>query len=222
MAALTTATFAVMQPDCTSELAMRRLFYEHLACQAVDFNPERLASRTARAVVLRRSLDAAGRRAGCGLLARAERGRLAAMARNARLLRDDDLRELLTSRGLRVTEQRMTILRELARLRIPTSHPELTDRIAGEGLDRATVYRNLVSLTEAGLLVRTQLGDNVWRFELPKSTSTEHGAHPHFVCNDCGTIACLPSSSVSLRGEAARKQVADVQLRGRCAGCVRA
>lgn len=144
------------------------------------------------------------------------------MPSKARLLRDDDLRQLLVDKGIRVTEQRMVILRELAKLRIPTSHPELTERLAGVDLDRATIYRNLLSLTEAGLLVKTQLGDNVWRFELPNMKSTEHGTHPHFVCYDCGDIACLPESAVALRGEAARNQVAEVQLRGRCVACVRA
>jgi hypothetical protein len=37
----------------------------------------------------------------------------------------------------------------------------------------------------------------------------------------CGTIACLPANSVAIRGEAARNQVAEVQLRGRCTGCAR-
>ena len=141
------------------------------------------------------------------------------MAPKPRLLRDDDLRQLLVDKGIRVTQQRMAILRELAKLRIPTSHPELTDRLAGPGLDRATIYRNLLSLTEAGLLIRTQLGDNVWRFELPNTKSTEHGAHPHFVCNDCGEVACLPRSAVALRAAAVRNEVAEIQLRGRCAAC---
>ena len=144
------------------------------------------------------------------------------MSGKTRLLRDDDLRQLLVGKGIRVTEQRMVILRELAKLRLPASHPELTERLAGEGLDRATIYRNLLSLTEAGLLIKTQLGDNVWRFELPNMKSTEHGTHPHFVCNDCGDVACLPESAVALRGEAIRNQVAEVQLRGRCVACVRA
>jgi Fur family transcriptional regulator, ferric uptake regulator len=143
------------------------------------------------------------------------------MSKKTRLLRDDDLRQLLVSKGIRVTEQRMVILRELAKLRIPTSHPELTERLAGFDLDRATIYRNLLSLTESGLLVKTQLGDNVWRFELPSTKSSEHGSHPHFVCNDCGDVACLPESAVALRGEAVRNQVAEVQLRGRCVDCVR-
>jgi Fur family ferric uptake transcriptional regulator len=141
------------------------------------------------------------------------------MVKKAQRFEDDALRSLLTRSGLRVTEQRMSLLRELARARQPISHPELTERMAGAGLDRATIYRNLVSLTDSGLLVRTQLGDNVWRYELPKTTSTEHGNHAHFVCVNCGDVACLPKSDVTLRGEAARNDVAEVQLRGRCVAC---
>jgi Fur family transcriptional regulator, ferric uptake regulator len=139
-----------------------------------------------------------------------------------RLLRDDDLRELLSSRGLRVTGQRMIILRELAKLRLPVSHPELTERLSNSTLDRATIYRNLVSLTDAGMLIRTQLGDQVWRYELPASSSTspqQHGAHPHFVCNDCGDVSCLPEDTVKLSGAAKRNRVAEVQLRGLCVSC---
>jgi Fur family transcriptional regulator, ferric uptake regulator len=138
-----------------------------------------------------------------------------------RRLWDDDLRQLLERHEFRVTEQRMTLLRELAKLRVPVSHPELTERLAGTGLDRVTIYRNLLSLTDAGVLVRTQLGDNVWRFELPQTDGAEHGQHPHFVCTDCGDIACLPSNTVRLYGEATRNQVAEVQLRGLCVSCVK-
>jgi Fur family transcriptional regulator, ferric uptake regulator len=143
------------------------------------------------------------------------------MASKARPLAEGDLRRFLTERGFRVTEQRLILLRELAQLRQPVSHPELTERLAGTSLDRVTIYRNLLSLTEAGVLVRTQLGDNVWRYELPQNKTPEHDRHPHFVCTDCGDIACLPANTVRLRGEAARNEVAEVQLRGRCVACVR-
>jgi Fur family transcriptional regulator, ferric uptake regulator len=143
------------------------------------------------------------------------------MSSRRRSPREEDLRQLLVDGGLRVTEQRLMILRELAKLRTPISHPELTERLSGAALDRATVYRNLLSLTEAKLLVKTHLGDNVWRFELPQSDAHDHGAHPHFICSDCGNVACLPANTVTLRGEAIRNQVAEVQLRGRCAGCAR-
>lgn len=143
------------------------------------------------------------------------------MASKARPPSESDLRKLLVERGFRVTEQRLVLLRELAKLRVPVSHPELTERLAGTALDRVTIYRNLLSLTEAGVLVRTQLGDNVWRFELLQTKAPEHDRHPHFVCTDCGDIACLPASTVRLRGEAARNEVAEVQLRGRCSACAR-
>jgi Fur family transcriptional regulator, ferric uptake regulator len=110
------------------------------------------------------------------------------------------------------------ILHELLRLRRPVSHTELTARLEGHALDRATIYRNLVALTEAGILVRTQLGDNVWRYGLP-GTASEHTQHPHFVCNDCGQVVCLPASAVTLQGAVTRNEVAEVQVRGRCAAC---
>jgi Fur family ferric uptake transcriptional regulator len=142
------------------------------------------------------------------------------MTKKTRLLHDDDLRALLVQKGIRVTEQRLALLRELAKLRVPVSHAELTERLAASGLDRATVYRNLLALTEAGLLVRTQLGDNVWRFELPRGGTGAHATHAHFVCTDCGDVSCLPEDAVVLRGLAARSTVSEVQLRGKCGTCV--
>ena len=141
------------------------------------------------------------------------------MGMRSRLSTEEGQRQLLAEHGIRVTEQRLTLLRELARLKAPISHPELTQRLAESKLDRATVYRNLVSLTKAGVLVRTQLGDNVWRFELPRGPEVDHGSHPHFVCTGCGEIACLPAGSVSLRPELASYQLSEVQLRGRCSAC---
>jgi Fur family transcriptional regulator, ferric uptake regulator len=154
------------------------------------------------------------------LLASLERARLAYMTRKTPMLADDDFKALLAEKGFRVTDQRMTVLRELAAVRTPVSHAELTERLASSDLDRATIYRNLLSLTKAGVLVRSQLGDNIWRFELPTTTSHEHGKHPHFVCNDCGDVACLPINAFTLRGATARNQIDEVQLRGRCITCI--
>lgn len=136
-------------------------------------------------------------------------------------VRDADTKQLLRTMGLRVTPQRKRILRELAKVKAPVSHAELSERLEGASLDRVTIWRNLLALTDAGVLLRTQLGDNVWRFELLDTTSPQHGLHPHFVCNICGNVACLPANSVSLLGDAARNEVAEVQLRGRCVACAR-
>jgi|SRR5690554_1757751 len=134
--------------------------------------------------------------------------------------RDERLRRLLVQKGLRLTDQRMVILRELDSVDAPISHGELTERLAHHTLDRATIYRNLLSLTEAGILVRAQLGDNVWRYEMPRSEGAAHDAHPHFVCNDCGELSCLPEEAIQITEAAREVEIAEVQVRGRCAGCV--
>ncbi len=142
------------------------------------------------------------------------------MAKREQAQSEYSAQQLLVSRKLRITRQRLVLLGALAHLRSPVSHAELTLQLKDETLDRATVYRNLLSLTDAGLLVKTQLGDNVWRFELPRGPATAHHRHPHFVCNDCGDVACLPTNAVSIRGASMRQQTAEIQLKGQCAECV--
>jgi len=110
--------------------------------------------------------------------------------------RETSLRRPLVERALRVTEQRMTLL-------------------------RATDYRNLVALAEAGILVCTRLGDQLWRYELPRGGNADRGIHPHFVCTDRRRVRCLDERTVSLHGEAARAAVTEVQLRGRRSPCAR-
>lgn len=135
-------------------------------------------------------------------------------------------RARLRAAGLRSTGARLAVLRHLEARRAPVTHAELVGELAPLGYDRATIYRNLMDLTHAGLLSRTDLGDHVWRFEL-RSPAVGHGdaSHPHFSCTDCGTVACLPGVSLRLsaaRGRfprAVRQRAVSVQLRGRCDRC---
>ena len=131
---------------------------------------------------------------------------------------DDSLRALLVANELKVTEQRLSILRTLSWSRLPVSFPELERRLAAENLDRATIHRNLMMLTTAGILSRSQLGDGVWRYELPVDSKGGHNLHPHLVCVDCEGVTCLPARSVILKGEAASR-VTEILLRGRCGSC---
>ncbi|MCK6572052.1 transcriptional repressor [Myxococcota bacterium] len=131
---------------------------------------------------------------------------------------DAQWREVLSERGLRVTRGRLDVLAGLEAADGPLSHPELTERLAERGLDRATVYRNLISLAEAGLLIATHV-DRVTRYELRGVARPHHEAHPHLVCTDCHAVRCLPASSVTLHGIAATGEVDAVELRGRCAEC---
>ncbi|HJL19634.1 MAG TPA: transcriptional repressor [Sandaracinaceae bacterium LLY-WYZ-13_1] len=134
---------------------------------------------------------------------------------------DDDegrLRELLVTRGLRVTRQRLALLAEMTRRRGPLSHAQLTARLSQ--LNRATVYRNLQVLTDRGVLVRAQMPDRVWRYQLPGRDADSHRRHPHFVCEACGHVHCLPPGEVVLRRRTIGGEVASIQVRGTCDRCL--
>ena len=137
----------------------------------------------------------------------------------------DELRDQIRVAGLRVTASRMAVLRSLHAATTPRTHGEIAAELSPEGWDRATVFRNLTDFAEAGLVRRADLGDHVWRFEIIRGeTKHERAEHPHFMCNECGDVVCLPDESVRIapsRGapKAMRKKGLEIQVRGRCDRC---
>ncbi len=139
----------------------------------------------------------------------------------------ESLRTTIRQAGLRSTAPRMAVLRRLSTTLTPVSHGELVDALAPEGMDRTTVYRNLVDLTEVGLVQRTDLGDHVWRFELKRSRARGDDAkHPHFTCSGCGSVSCLPEVTLKVKAGkgvpkvlSSPKHRVEIQLRGLCDAC---
>lgn len=140
----------------------------------------------------------------------------------------DDVRALkaqLRSQGLRATSARLAVLRVLVAADRPLSHAEVAEQVERQGLDRATVYRNLMDLSDAGLAQRSDLGDHVWRFShVGDPDRPPHEDHPHFVCVECGQIECLPAEAVAIgkkRGvpKAVQRREVAIQVRGRCDDC---
>ncbi len=141
------------------------------------------------------------------------------------------IRAQIRATGLRATMARLSVMQELTAATSPLSHAQVADRLATKEFDRATIYRNLVELAEAGLVNRIELGDHVWRFELRRagedSAETSTGlspGHPHFVCVDCGEVSCLPTGSVSIKHPGGAKpemisDVTEVLLKGHCGNC---
>jgi Fur family transcriptional regulator, ferric uptake regulator len=135
------------------------------------------------------------------------------------------IRTMIRATGLRSTSPRVAVLAHLQTATTPLSHADLFEALEDQGFDRATIYRNLIDLTEAGLLLRTDVGDHVWRFELRRERQRGHQIeHPHFMCTDCGEVACLPSSSVrisptSSMPRAVHARSVQVQFKGRCDRC---
>ena len=124
--------------------------------------------------------------------------------------------------GLRATPARVATLLLLRQSDSPLSHADVAQRVGSSGIDKATVFRNLNDLAEAGLLRRTELGDHVWRFEAILANEAGDRGHPHFVCIDCGSVTCLDDVQLT---DGSRQQsedvgeVTEILLRGHCNDC---
>lgn len=136
---------------------------------------------------------------------------------------DTELRERLKKLGLRATSTRLAVLHTLHDAAGPLTHEQVMDSPTTRSLDRATVYRILADLSEAGILRRMDLGDHVWRFEFLDGCRSISDDHAHFLCEACQQVTCLPPLEVRavsgalpqvLRGAEIR-----LEVRGRCAEC---
>lgn len=136
----------------------------------------------------------------------------------------EEAKKLLHDRSLRATAPRLAVLRLLAEAQRPLSCAEVLERLGETDWDPATIYRNLVKLRDAGLAPVINRAEGTIRYALAQVPGDDH-RHPHFVCDDCGRVACLPAElteSMVLEGPwAASIQNAMVQLHGECPECMR-
>lgn len=132
------------------------------------------------------------------------------------------LQQQIRDVGLRCTAARLAVLEELTKAESPLTHAEVAERLSGQGLDKATVFRNLVDLVDAQILSRTELGDHVWRFEIRSQDPHAGEHHPHFICLDCGGVTCLSELDFDKRSQQAASRVGDIKeilIKGICLDC---
>ena len=133
-----------------------------------------------------------------------------------------ELRHQIRDGGLRATPCRIALLRLMQAQTSPLCHSDVVERLTDAAFDQSTVYRALNDLTNAGLLHRMELGDHVWRYELPEKNTNQHG-HPHHLCEICGRITCLSGITIPLNEfndwTARVGSVQEVLLKGVCSEC---
>ena len=108
--------------------------------------------------------------------------------------------------------------------RAPMTHEQVMATLPSGAYDKASVWRILSDLADAGILRRMDLGDRIWRYELLDACRTVTDDHPHFLCEDCGEVSCLPPLEVRAKDgvlpEILRKADFRVRVTGKCASCV--
>lgn len=99
---------------------------------------------------------------------------------------------MLKEAGLRVTDHRLLVLETVAKVKQPVTVYELVDTLRKkENIDQATVYRNLSSLHEAGLLRRLDFNHGHAHYELETGRASQQ-----LVCSNCETIEKIEGISI--------------------------
>ena len=116
---------------------------------------------------------------------------------------------------------RIAVLQQLWIEERPVSHSDLVQALAQVG-DQATIYRNLVTFVDKGLARVASTATGIVRYEPIKEGEEAHEVHPHFVCQECGVVSCLPKSTVITTVDPAwseRLQQSKLQFVGVCESC---
>ena len=133
-----------------------------------------------------------------------------------------EIKEVIRGAGLRATPARVATLRLLRNAEAPMTHADVAAHLEDRGIDKATAFRNLNDMADAGLLRRAELGDHVYRFEEVRVGEEDHDPHPHFLCVVCGGVTCLDRVRLTASSQRASEQVGEVSeilLRGHCNNC---
>ena len=110
----------------------------------------------------------------------------------------------LRQAGQRVTGQRLAVAAALSATRRQVTAQELWERMRPRhpGLGRATVFRTLESLSEAGLARRLERDGHVYAY-----VACRPAHHHHLSCRVCGTVEEVGEELVSQISERARSEL---------------
>lgn len=127
--------------------------------------------------------------------------------------------ELLKSKGLKSTPQRIMVLTTIAE----GGHidiDQLSNDFKNKGMNvpLATLYRILGELSSVGILHTVSLSGGKTKYEIAK------GEHPHFLCEQCGQLEDLQVAmndivNIAQNACAHSTQSVSVMLHGICQSC---
>lgn len=135
--------------------------------------------------------------------------------------RVEELSAALRAAGLRLTHQRLEVVREIAGT---DEHPDVEAIYRGvrrraPTISLDTVYRTLGTLADRGLLLRVDTPGGPARYD------ANLARHHHFVCIRCGLIRDVEDARLDAWGRAAEVRMpgtlvsVEVRFKGICARC---
>lgn len=132
-----------------------------------------------------------------------------------------EFKKILRKNSLYITDQRIQIFTLLLSEKKPISLSQLANSLKGK-LDLVTVYRNIDTLEELGIVKKIYSG---WKFRIELSERFRPHHH-HLTCNSCGAVAPLDlgskiESEIKELGEKQGFKITnhEVELYGLCQKC---
>jgi len=129
-------------------------------------------------------------------------------------------KEILAKTGLRMTQPRLRVLEILLENHGPFSVEEIHKRARSKDVDLATVYRCVENFEKAGLVIRMDFRDGLYRYEF----HSEKYHHHHLICLCCKKSETVEECSAKKMDRVAEKRGFDkvfhaLELFGLCPNC---
>ena len=99
----------------------------------------------------------------------------------------------LKTGGLKITSARLNLLDILKHAKKPMSIKDISRRLTESDMDLVTLYRNVESLQNLGVVKQVNLKDRRVYYEL---SGGEH--HHHLICTNCGRLEDIQVQEVKL------------------------
>jgi Fur family transcriptional regulator, ferric uptake regulator len=131
-------------------------------------------------------------------------------------------KETIRAAGIKSTINRVAVLEYISTVNRPLSHSDIVMALENKSGDQATIYRNLHKFVSVGILRIASQASGITHYELHTKEKTGQ-QHSHFVCQECGTVSCLPAIKISKTMDDKWKEViktAEVQFVGKCPECI--
>lgn len=139
----------------------------------------------------------------------------------------EKFREFLTTRGKRLTQEREIIIREIYSVHEHFDAEQIVDQLSkpqdGRRVSRATIYRTIDQLEEAGII------RNVARSNDRKIFEHDYGypQHDHFICEKCSELIEFRNEEISALLEKVASELGfrmtghRLEAHGICAACAK-
>lgn len=133
--------------------------------------------------------------------------------------------DILKLHEIKKTPGRISIIKALQEGCKPLSESEIKDAMA-ENYDRITFYRNIQTLSTAGIIHKIVVDNTLVRYGLNCCEAQhEHhfhrNEHAHFYCESCQNVVCLEQVRIpQFNLPSGYKSVdSDIIIRGKCEKC---